>query len=455
MEEELKKDSLEYHDGTKKGKLEVLPLKPLNNQRDLSLAYSPGVAYPCLEIQKNPLKAFDFTSKSNVVAVITDGSAVLGLGNIGAKASVPVMEGKSVLFKKFADIDSFPLAVDKCRNAEGKTDIEKFVSVVETLEPVFGGINLEDIAAPACFEIEERLEKSMGIPVFHDDQHGTAIITLAALQNSLELAEKKINEVKIVINGFGAAGRSIAKIYLEAGAKKENLFCLDSHGIIFKGRKEGMNKYKEEFAFNKSEGSLKDAVKEADVFVGVSAGNVLSKEMVQSMNEKAVVFALANPFPEIEPKLALEAGAFIVGTGRSDYSNQINNLLGYPGIFRGALDTRSTQINEEMKLAASNALRDLLKEEIPEEVKKKLYEAYPSAKKEKLFEGKNPLSVNLVIPKVLDERVVPRVARAVAEAAMKSKASLQKIDDLKAYEKKVKERISFIENKIGRCSGWE
>ena len=291
MEEELKKDSLEYHDGTKKGKLEVLPLKPLNNQRDLSLAYSPGVAYPCLEIQKNPLKAFDFTSKSNVVAVITDGSAVLGLGNIGAKASVPVMEGKSVLFKKFADIDSFPLAVDKCGNAEGKTEIEKFVSVVETLEPVFGGINLEDIAAPACFEIEERLEKSMGIPVFHDDQHGTAIITLAALQNSLELAEKKINEVKIVINGFGAAGRSIAKIYLEAGAKKENLFFLDSHGIIFKGRKEGMNKYKEEFAFNKSEGSLKDAVKEADVFVGVSVVNVLSKEMVQSI-KKGCCFCL-------------------------------------------------------------------------------------------------------------------------------------------------------------------
>ncbi len=384
----LREDALKLHRDNR-GKLEVVGKVEVKDRAGLSLAYTPGVAEPCKDIAEDPEKVYEYTVKGNMVAVVTDGTAVLGLGNIGPAAALPVMEGKALLFKSFADVDAFPI----CLNT---TDVDKIVEIVSMLEPTFGGVNLEDIAAPACFEIEKKLKERMSIPIFHDDQHGTAVIVLAALLNALKITGKKLADISIVINGAGAAGIAIAKIMLSAGV--ENIIICDRRGIIYQGRPEGMNWAKEEIAAvtNKENkmGSLADALVGADVFIGVSTANVVTPEMVESMNKDPIIFALANPVPEIDPKVAKEAGARVVGTGRSDYPNQINNVLAFPGIFRGALDVRATDINEEMKLAAARALAEI----IPEE----------------------ELSADYIIPKPFDPRVAPAVARAVAEAARES-----------------------------------
>jgi malate dehydrogenase (oxaloacetate-decarboxylating) len=384
----LREDALKIHRDNR-GKLEVTGKIEVKDQAGLSLAYTPGVAEPCKDIAEDPEKVYEYTVKGNMVAVVTDGTAVLGLGNIGPAAALPVMEGKALLFKSFAGVDAFPI----CLNT---TDVDKIVEIVTMLEPVFGGINLEDIAAPACFEVEKKLKERMSIPIFHDDQHGTAVIVLAALLNALKITGKELAELSVVINGAGAAGIAIAKIMLSAGI--ENIVICDRKGIIYKGRPEGMNWAKEEMAevTNKEnkKGDLAAALVGADVFIGVSTANVVTPEMVESMNKDPIIFALANPVPEIDPKVAKEAGARVVGTGRSDYPNQINNVLAFPGIFRGALDVRATDINEEMKLAAARALAEI----IPEE----------------------ELSADYIIPKPFDPRVAPAVARAVAEAARES-----------------------------------
>ena len=343
----LREDALKLHRDNR-GKIEVTSKVQVKDRRGLSLAYTPGVAEPCREIHKDPDKVYEYTSKGNMVAVVTDGTAVLGLGNIGASAALPVMEGKAVLFKAFAGVDAFPICLDTA-------DMDRIVETVALMEPSFGGVNLEDIAAPACFEIERRLKERLSVPVFHDDQHGTAIIVLAALINALKITGKQLEDLKVVINGVGAAGVAIGKIVLRAGAG--DLIMCDSRGIIYSGRTEGMNPAKEEMAglTNKDnkKGSLADALAGADVFIGVSSANLVSADMIKGMNSDPIVFALANPVPEINPDLAKEAGARIVGTGRSDYPNQINNVLEFPGVFRGALDVRATDINEEMKLAAA------------------------------------------------------------------------------------------------------
>ena len=384
----LREDALKIHRDNR-GKLEVTGKIEVKDQSGLSLAYTPGVAEPCKEIAKDPEKVYEYTVKGNMVAVVTDGTAVLGLGDIGAPAALPVMEGKALLFKSFAGVDAFPI----CLNT---TDVDKIVEIVTMLEPVFGGINLEDIAAPACFEVEKKLKERMSIPIFHDDQHGTAVIVLAALLNALKITGKELADISVVINGAGAAGIAIVKIMLSAGVK--NIIICDRKGIIYQGRPEGMNWAKEEMAevTNKEnkKGDLAAALVGADVFIGVSTANVVTPEMVESMNKDPIIFALANPVPEIDPKVAKEAGARVVGTGRSDYPNQINNVLAFPGIFRGALDVRATDINEEMKLAAARALAEI----IPEE----------------------ELSADYIIPKPFDPRVAPAVARAVAEAARES-----------------------------------
>lgn len=370
------------------GKLMVKTKVQVKNEHDLSLAYSPGVAEPCREIHKDEEKIFEYTNKSNFVAVVTNGTAVLGLGNIGAKASMPVMEGKAVLFKEFGGVDGFPICLDE-------PDPEVLVETVKKLSPVFGGINLEDIKAPECFYIEDRLKKELDIPVFHDDQHGTAIITLAGLLNSLIIVDKNMEDLKVVVNGAGAAGVSITKLLISEGVK--DIIVLDSKGAIYEGR-DGLNESKEELAriTNKKKiaGGLGDVIKNADVFIGVSVAGVLSKEMVKSMAKDPIVFAMANPDPEIWPEDAFDAGAKVVGTGRSDYPNQVNNVLAFPGIFRGALDVRAREINEEMKKAAAYALANLIS---PEE-----------------------LAPDYVIPKPFDKRVGPAVAAKVAEAAVKT-----------------------------------
>jgi malate dehydrogenase (oxaloacetate-decarboxylating) len=384
----LREDALKIHRDNR-GKLEVTGKIEVKDQSGLSLAYTPGVAEPCKDIAEDPEKVYEYTVKGNMVAVVTDGTAVLGLGNIGPAAALPVMEGKALLFKSFAGVDAFPI----CLNT---TDVDKIVEIVTMLEPVFGGINLEDIAAPACFEVEKKLKERMSIPIFHDDQHGTAVIVLAALLNALKITGKELADISVVINGAGAAGIAIVKIMLSAGVK--NIIICDRKGIIYQGRPEGMNWAKEEMAevTNKEnkKGDLAAALVGADVFIGVSTANVVTPEMVESMNKDPIIFALANPVPEIDPKVAKEAGARVVGTGRSDYPNQINNVLAFPGIFRGALDVRATDINEEMKLAAARALAEI----IPEE----------------------ELSADYIIPKPFDPRVAPAVARAVAEAARES-----------------------------------
>jgi malate dehydrogenase (oxaloacetate-decarboxylating) len=386
--EEMKKEALKLH-LDKNGKISVVSKVPVKDEWDLSLAYSPGVAEPCREIVKDEDNIYKYTSKGNVIAVVSDGSAVLGLGNIGAKASLPVMEGKAVLFKSFADVDAFPICLD-CQ------DVDSIVETVKLLEPTFGGVNLEDIAAPKCFEVEERLKRETSIPIFHDDQHGTAIIATAGLINSLKIVGKKLEEIKIVINGTGAAGVSMAKLLLSMGVN--DLVLCDSRGIIYKNRQEGMNKYKEELAeiTNKEvlKGNLANAMKGADVFMGVSVANVVSSDMVKSMKNDSIIFAMANPDPEILPEDAKKAGARIIGTGRSDYPNQVNNVLAFPGIFRGALDVRASDINEEMKIAAVHAIANIVSEE--------------------------EMKDDYVIPKPFDPRVGKEVAAAVAKAAQKS-----------------------------------
>eukprot|EP00347_Sterkiella_histriomuscorum_P005161 403357663 len=413
----------DYHQYPQPGKYIIVPTKPMNNSRDLSLAYSPGVAHPCLEIHQNPEKAFDYTNKGNMVAVVSNGTAVLGLGNLGALAGKPVMEGKSVLFGKFAGVQS----IDLCIDAYG---IDEFVNCVRYLAPSFGGINLEDIKGPDCFEIEERLKKLMNIPVFHDDQHGTAIICLAGLINAIEFSGKKVEDIRLVCNGAGAAGIACVNLIQSYGVKMENCLMVDTKGVIYKGRKEGMNPQKEEHAVETDRRTLEDALKDADVFIGVSVKGALTKEMIKTMARDPIIFAMANPDPEITPEDAREAREdAIVATGRSDYPNQINNVLCFPFIFRGALDTKSTQITEHMKLAAANALAQLAREEVPQEVLK----AYGLSE---LKFGRD-----YIIPTPFDPRLIYVVSKAVAKAAIESGVAKTIITDWEAYDKSLFERI--------------
>ncbi|MFV0530369.1 MAG: NADP-dependent malic enzyme [Flavobacteriales bacterium] len=418
----LKTEALKYHENGKPGKIQVIPTKPHATQRDLSLAYSPGVAEPCLAIEENPEDAYRYTSKGNMVAVISNGTAVLGLGDIGALASKPVMEGKGLLFKIFADIDVFDIEIDE-------KDPEKFVETVKKIAPTFGGINLEDIKAPEAFEIENRLKEELDIPVMHDDQHGTAIISAAALLNALEVARKEISKIRMVVNGAGAAAISCAKLYISLGVKKENILMCDSKGIISTSRK-GLTRQKLEFAVETDKTTLQDAVKEADVFVGLSIGDVLSPEMLLTMSENPIVFAMANPTPEINYNLAVETrNDVIMATGRSDYPNQVNNVLGFPFIFRGALDVRATSINEEMKLAAVRAIAELAKEPVPDQV----LLAY--GEKNIAF-GKD-----YIIPKPFDNRIIAKVSPAVAKAAIESGVAKQPITDWETYTEQLLDRM--------------
>lgn len=440
MGNNLKESALEYHANPVPGKISVETTKSCKTQEDLSMAYTPGVASPCLAIKENPDDVWKYTSKGNLVAVVSDGTAVLGLGNIGPAAGLPVMEGKAVLFKRFADIDAVPLCVGGVFKENGRTDAAKLIEFTEKLGPTFGGINLEDIGSPACFEVEQTLKKRMNIPVFHDDQHGTAIISLAALLNALDLVGKKIGDCRFVVSGAGAAGISCSEFYIAAGAKRKNFLMLDSKGVITKDRP-GLTPEKARFAAETDRRTLADALKGADVFLGLSVGNCVTADMVKSMASGAVIFAMANPVPEIFPADAWAAGAAVVGTGRTDFPNQINNVLGFPGIFRGALDVRATDITESMKLAASRALAELAREAVPQDALEVLKEAYPKDYADGMFNGENPLKNTYVIPKPFDIRVVPRVARYVAEAAMKEGVAGVKIADLAAYEKSVAARI--------------
>ncbi|MCD6165455.1 phosphate acetyltransferase [candidate division KSB1 bacterium] len=403
-------DALEYHSQGRKGKIEVISSKPCISQRDLSMAYTPGVAAPCRVINENPDEVFNYTARGNLVAVVSNCTAVLGLGDIGPIAGKPVMEGKGVLFKRFADIDVFDLEI-------ASKDPDDVVKVVKLLEPTFGGINLEDIKAPECFYIEEQLRQQMNIPVFHDDQHGTAIISGAALLNALELAGKKIEDVRVVFNGAGAAGIACARYYVSLGVKKENIIMCDTKGVIYKGRKEKMNRFKEEFAAETDCRTLADALKGADVFTGLSGPNCVTKEMVRSMADNPIIFAMANPDPEISYEDAKAARPdAIIATGRSDCPNQVNNVLCFPFIFRGALDVRARAINEEMKLAATRALADLAKEDIPDSVLKAYGESYLS------------FGRDYILPKPLDPRVLLWEAPAVAKAAMETGVARIQID---------------------------
>ena len=440
MSNDLKASALKYHSEPIPGKIHVVSSKPCNTQQDLALAYTPGVAQPCLEIKDAPEKVWDYTVKGNMVAVVSDGTAVLGLGNIGPEAGLPVMEGKAVLFKRFADIDAVPLCISKVFKENGKTDPAKLIAVTECLEPSFGGINLEDIGAPACFEVEQTLKEKMNIPVFHDDQHGTAIISLAAILNATKLLGKKLEDCKFVVNGAGAAGISCSELYITAGAKRENFLMCDSKGVIHADRTD-LSKEKQRFAVKTDKRTLAEALVGADVFLGLSVGNCLTKEMVRTMNANPIIFAMANPTPEFFPTDAFDAGAAVVGTGRTDFPNQINNVLGFPGIFRGALDCRARNVNEEMKLAAAEALCEVASMKVDAETMEDLAKAYPADAANGMFDGDNPLKLSYVIPKPFDPRVVPHVARKVAEAAMKTNMAKLQIEDLDAYEKSVRERI--------------
>ncbi|MFW6280668.1 MAG: NAD(P)-dependent malic enzyme [Halanaerobium sp.] len=406
----LNEEALKMHKDNQ-GKLMVKTKVAVNDEHDLSLAYSPGVAAPCLEIEKNPETIYDYTNKSNFVAVVSDGSAVLGLGDIGAAASMPVMEGKAVLFKEFGGVDAFPICLDE-------TDPDKLIEIVKKMESVWGGINLEDIKAPKCFYIEDRLKEELNIPVFHDDQHGTAIITIAGLINSLKIVDKKMEDIKVVVNGAGAAGVSIIDLLLAEGVK--DIIALDSKGAIYEGRA-NLNESKKELAEitnkNNKSGELAEIMKGTDVFIGVSIANLVTKEMVRSMNADPIIFAMANPVPEIMPDDAFEAGAKIVGTGRSDFPNQVNNVLAFPGIFRGALDVRAREINKKMKQAAAYALADLI--------------------------GEDELKADYVIPKPFDPRVGPHVAAAVAQAAIDTNAARIKI----SYEEELEKAEKIMEKK--------
>lgn len=418
-----KEAALEYHEKGRHGKIEVKPTKPYRTQTDLSLAYSPGVAYPCLEIQKNPDDVYKYTDKGNLVAVISNGTAVLGLGDIGAMSGKPVMEGKGLLFKIYGGIDVFDIEVDE-------KDPEKFCEAIEKIAPTFGGINLEDIKAPECFYIENRLKKSLDIPVMHDDQHGTAIISAAGLLNALEVAGKKIKDVKIVVNGAGAAAISCTKLYCSLGAKHENIIMLDSRGVIYKGR-DHITEEKVEFATSKTNiHTLEEAIKGADVFVGLSKGNILSQQMIQSMSDNPIVFALANPVPEISYEEAIAARPdVLMATGRSDYPNQINNVIGFPYIFRGALDVHAKAINEEMKLAAVKAIAALAKMPVPDIVNE-VYHVNDLSFGSKYF-----------IPKPVDPRLITEVSAAVAQAAIKSGVARTPITDWTAYKDQLRQLL--------------
>ncbi|MEG0916070.1 MAG: NADP-dependent malic enzyme [Myroides sp.] len=425
-----RREALLYHAKPKPGKIAVVPTKPTSTQRDLALAYSPGVAEPCLEIEKNPENAYKYTAKGNLVAVISNGTAVLGLGDIGALASKPVMEGKGLLFKIFADIDVFDIEVDT-------KNVDDFVKIVKALEPTFGGINLEDIKAPECFEIERRLKEEMNIPVMHDDQHGTAIISGAALINACELQKKEIKDVKIVVNGAGAAAISCTQMYISVGATKENIVMLDSKGVI-RADRENLDPSKAVWATNRDIHTLEDAMKDADVFIGLSAANVLSADMLNTMAPDPIVLAMANPNPEIAYDLAMATRKdIIMGTGRSDFPNQVNNVLGFPFIFRGALDVRATKINEEMKLAAVYALANLAKETVPEQVNI----AYGA---KKLSFGKD-----YIIPKPFDPRLMTEIPPAVAKAAIESGVATEPITNWEAYRDELSDRMGS-DNKLVR-----
>lgn len=426
-----KSEALLYHAQGRPGKIQVIPTKPTATQRDLALAYSPGVAEPCLEIEKDSQTAYEYTAKGNLVAVISNGTAVLGLGDIGALAGKPVMEGKGLLFKIFADIDVFDIEVDE-------KNIDKFVATVKAIAPTFGGINLEDIKAPECFDIEERLKAELNIPVMHDDQHGTAIISAAGLINALEILGKKIEDVTIVVNGAGAAASSCTSLYMMLGAKKENIVMVDSKGVINTKRTD-LNSRKKPFATERNITTLEEAVKGADVFLGLSVAGVLSKEMVRSMADNPIVFALANPNPEISYADAMDSRPDIIfATGRSDHPNQVNNVLGFPFIFRGALDTRATAINEEMKVAAVRAIANLAKQPVPEMVAT----AYNN---KKLKFGRE-----YIIPKPLDPRLLETVAPAVAKAAMDSGVAQKPISDWNTYRQQLRERMG-LDNKLLRA----
>ncbi|MEW4416399.1 NAD(P)-dependent malic enzyme [Staphylococcus capitis] len=402
----LRDDALEMHKENQ-GKLEITPNIKVTNKEELSLAYSPGVAEPCKEIHEDSRKVYDYTIKANTVAVVTDGTAVLGLGNIGAEASIPVMEGKAVLFKSFAGINGVPIALDT-------TDTDEIVNTVKLLQPNYGGINLEDISAPRCFEIEETLKKETNIPVFHDDQHGTAIVTMAGLINALRIVDKDLSDIKVVLNGAGAAGIAIVKLLYSYGVR--DMIMCDSKGAIYEGRQHGMNDTKAYVANwtnkDKIDGSLEEVIKDADVFIGVSVADLLTKDMVKSMADDPIIFAMANPNPEIKPDDAKEAGAKVIGTGRSDFPNQINNVLAFLGIFRGALDVEATHINEDMKKAAVEAIADLIEED--------------------------ELNPDYCIPGPFDKRVAPSVARSVAKAAMESGVARIEVNPQDIYDKTMK-----------------
>jgi malate dehydrogenase (oxaloacetate-decarboxylating)(NADP+) len=430
MPKVTKEDALLYHSRGRHGKVEVIPTKPYSTQFDLSLAYTPGVAFPCLEIEKNPEDVYTYTSKGNLVAVISNGTAVLGLGDIGAMAGKPVMEGKGLLFKVFADVDVFDIEVNE-------KDPEKLIEICAKISPTFGGINLEDIKAPECFEVETRLKAMLDIPVFHDDQHGTAIISGAGLLNALEITGKKIGDIKLVVCGAGAAAISCSRLYVSLGVKKENIVMVDTKGVINTKRRD-LNKYKQEFVTSRDIDTLTQALKGADMFLGLSAANMMTKEMLASMAPEPIVFAMANPNPEITYEDAMSTrNDLIFATGRSDYPNQINNVLGFPFIFRGALDVRASSINEEMKLAASKALASLAKEPVPASVLK----AYNC---EKLTFGKD-----YIIPKPVDPRLISSVATAVARAAMETGVAKYPIKDWDAYKISLDRRISDHIKKIG------
>ncbi len=425
LDSTTKQEALKYHSrGGNPGKISIMPTKPLSTQYDLSLAYSPGVAAPCLEIAKNPEVVYDYTAKSNCVAVISNGTAVLGLGNIGPLAAKPVMEGKAVLFKRFADIDAVEIEV-------GTENIEDFINAVRYLGPSWGGINLEDIRSPDCFIIEKRLNELMDIPVFHDDQHGTAVVVAAGIENALDIVEKKLEDVKIIMNGAGAAGIACLEILKSMGAK--NIVLCDKQGVIYKGRNEDMNEGKEKYAIDTSERSLLDTIKGADVFIGLSAKDVLNEEMLKSMGKDPIIFALANPDPEVRPEFAKSVRPdAIIATGRSDYNNQVNNVMGFPYIFRGALDVHATTINDEMKIAAADAIAKLAREPVPGEI---------SA----VYGGrKMGYGREYIIPTPFDPRLISIVAPAVAKAAVDSGVARKAIQDWSKYENQLKSRLSNV-----------
>ncbi len=438
MKKSFKKDALDFHSHGRPGKLEITPTKPLTTQRDLSLAYSPGVAEPCLAIEADPYTAYDYTAKGNLVAVISNGTAVLGLGNIGAGASKPVMEGKAVLFKKFADVDGVDLEIDT-------EEVDRFVDAVSLLGPSFGGINLEDIRAPECFIIEQRLREMMDIPVFHDDQHGTAIIAAAGLINALHITGKKMADIKVVSNGAGAASIACVELIKAMGVRHENVLMCDREGVIYQGRESGMNQWKSAHAVRTKARTLGDAMKGADVFLGLSVAKAVTSEMLKSMADRPIVFAMANPEPEIMPDVAKKARPdAIIATGRSDFPNQVNNVLGFPYIFRGALDVRATSINEEMKIAAAHAIAMLAREDVPDEVN----HAYSG---QQLRYG-----TEYIIPAPFDPRLISAVSSAVAAAAMKSGVARRPIEDLEAYKRDLSARLdptaSFLQDVFARIT---